>query len=86
VIVIAVPVPPEAAALPPADGATEAAVDGALLPPDAVGEPDAAPEPAGVADGAGAYVQPGAAPDEHAASATVAVIVRSTIGRRRMSF
>jgi len=72
----------EDAADGPADGAAaEGAVDG---PPEPAGAPDAAPDGAGVTEGAGAYVQPGVAPDEHATSAA-ARIGRARTGRRRMA-
>ncbi|HXI82164.1 MAG TPA: hypothetical protein VNM34_15255, partial [Verrucomicrobiae bacterium] len=62
--------PPDAGGLPDAEGSTDGAVEGAIdadaagLPD---GAPDAAPDAAAEADAAGAYVQPGAAPDEQAA-------------------
>src|SRR5947207_14794302 len=81
--------PPDAPALAAADagaaadGAVDAAADGA---PD--GCPEAAPDAPAEADAAGAYVQPGAAPDEQAATvrtATTARRLRERAGRRRMS-
>lgn len=91
VTVTVAPAPPDA----PADGDAPAEPDGDALglvlavalgaaDPDAAGLPDAEPDGIGVADGAGAYVQPGGALAEQAATAAVAARMARTIVRRRI--
>jgi hypothetical protein len=86
---------PDGATLAPPDGAEDSDADAEALavaaeaeaPDEAAGLPDADPDAAADADGAGAYVQPGVEPDEHAVRATIVKTARSDgarAGRRRI--
>jgi hypothetical protein len=68
------PAEAEAAADAGADAGGDAAADAAA---DAAGLPGAPPDAAADADAAGAYVHPGAAPDEHATSVATVMAARS---------